>query len=96
MNQQTRLSAKGQVVIPKDVRDRLRWEQGQPLDIIETSDGILLKRHKTGTKLTFDEATARIRARIKYDGPPVSIEEMNETINEMYRKSALESDCAKS
>jgi AbrB family looped-hinge helix DNA binding protein len=96
MNAQIKLSSKGQIVIPKDVRDRLRWVQGQPLDIIETTEGVLLTRHKAGSKLSFEEATARIRARIKYDGPPVSIEDMNETINEMYRKSALESDCAKS
>ncbi len=96
MNAQTRLSAKGQVVIPKDVRQRLHWEHGQPLDVIETADGVFLKRQKSGKSLTPDEALARIRARFKYDGPPVSIEEMNETINEMYRKSALQSDCAKS
>lgn len=88
MTAQTRLSAKGQIVIPKDVRDRLRWEQGQPLDVIETHDGVLLKKQPLKKKtLTLEEALARIRARVKYDGPPVTIEEMNESIAEMFRES---------
>ncbi len=92
---QTRLSAKGQIVIPKDVRDRLRWDQGQPLDIIETPDGVLLKRPIQKKSLTVDQALAKIRTIIKYDGPPVTIEEMNESIAEGWRQSALKSDCAK-
>ncbi len=91
---QTRLSAKGQIVIPKDVRDRLRWEQGQALEVIETSDGVLLKRPPAKKTLTVDQALAKIRAIVKYDGPPVTIEEMNETIAEGWRQSALKSDCA--
>jgi AbrB family looped-hinge helix DNA binding protein len=95
MNAQTKLSAKGQVVIPKDVRDRLHWTQGEALDVIETADGVLLKRLTPGKKLSAQEALAKIRALVKYDGPPVSIEEMNETIAEGWRQSALKSDCAK-
>ncbi len=87
MNAQTKMSAKGQIVIPKDVRDRLHWAQGDALELIETSDGVLIKRPKTGKTLTVEEALARIRARVKYDGPPVTIEEMNESIAEMFQKS---------
>jgi AbrB family looped-hinge helix DNA binding protein len=95
MSMQTRLSAKGQVVIPKDLRDRLRWTQGEPLEVIETPDGVLLKRLKPGKKLTAKEALAKIRALVKYDGPPVTIEQMNETIAQGWLQSALKSDCAK-
>jgi AbrB family looped-hinge helix DNA binding protein len=85
MNAQTKLSAKGQVVIPKDVRDRLHWTQGESLDVIETADGVLLKRPNSGAKLSAQEAFARIRARVNYDGPPVTIEEMDQSISEMFR-----------
>jgi AbrB family looped-hinge helix DNA binding protein len=85
MNAQTKLSAKGQVVIPKDVRDRLHWTQGQALEVIETPEGVLLKQPYRKKTLTVQEALARIRARVKYDGPPVTIEEMNESISEMFR-----------
>ena len=87
MNAQTRVSAKGQIVIPKNVRDRLHWTQGQALDVIETPQGVLLQAPETGKSgKSFEEITARIRARIKYDGPPVSIEEMNQSIEEMWKQ----------
>ena len=85
MNAQTSVSAKGQVVIPKDVRERLRFLPGDRLDVVERPDGVLLrkpKKKKTGE--TFEQITARIRARIKYDGPPVSIEDMDRAIAEMW------------
>ena len=95
MNSQTRLSAKGQVVIPKDVRDRMQWQQGQPLDIVETGGGLFLKRPSSHKKSSPEEVLAKIRALVQYDGPPVTINEMNETIREGWRQSALKSDCAK-
>jgi AbrB family looped-hinge helix DNA binding protein len=76
MNAQTKLSAKGQVVIPKDVRDRLHWQQGQALEVVETSEGVLLKQPS-------------LRPRT------ITIQEMNETIDEGWRQAALKSDCAK-
>lgn len=95
MNMQTRMSSKGQVVIPKTVRDRHGWSDGTPFDVVETPQGILLRPPPVLKKgsLSLDEVVARIRARVKYTGPPVTIEEMNTSIDEMYRQSALESDC---
>jgi AbrB family looped-hinge helix DNA binding protein len=95
MNAQTTLSSKGQVVIPKDVRERLHWELGEPLDVVEMANGVFLKRRSVPKRLSDKEALARIRAIVKYDGPTVTIEEMNETINEGYRLAALKSDSAK-
>jgi AbrB family looped-hinge helix DNA binding protein len=40
----TRLSTKGQVVLPKELRRRLSWSPGAELVIEETPDGLLLKR----------------------------------------------------
>ncbi len=39
----TRLSSKGQVIIPKAVRSAHRWEAGLDFLVIDTGDGILLK-----------------------------------------------------
>lgn len=39
----TRISTKGQVVLPKDVREALHWECGQELEVISLADGVLLK-----------------------------------------------------
>ncbi len=39
MKSATRVTSKGQVVIPKPVRDQLRWASGTPLAVEIMSDG---------------------------------------------------------
>ncbi len=39
----TRLSSKGQVIIPKSVRTAHRWEAGLDFVVIDTTEGVLLK-----------------------------------------------------
>jgi AbrB family looped-hinge helix DNA binding protein len=39
----TRISSKGQVIIPKAFRSAHRWEAGLVLTVIDTGDGLLLK-----------------------------------------------------
>jgi AbrB family looped-hinge helix DNA binding protein len=39
----TKLSSKGQVVIPRSLRAIHRWETGLELMVIDTGDGVLLK-----------------------------------------------------
>lgn len=77
MTAQTRLSAKGQVVIPKDVRDRLGWHQGSALEVVETGDGILLRRQKDRKGISVQEATARLRQIYQHKGPPIPIERLS-------------------
>ncbi len=81
MNVQTKLSAKGQVVIPKDVRDRLGWPQGSKLDVIETSDSVTFRKPHERKTLTFEEATAKIRAIVDYKGPPLTIEQLSWSVD---------------
>lgn len=76
MNAQTRLSAKGQVVIPKEVRDRLGLVEGTVFDVVQRGDEVVLRLPHGRKKLTVEEAEARIRAAVKYDGPPISDEEI--------------------
>ncbi|MHA3841818.1 AbrB/MazE/SpoVT family DNA-binding domain-containing protein [Sphingomonas aestuarii] len=90
MNAKTKLSAKGQVVIPKDVRDALGLKPGQTLDVVPTGGGVLLKPQRAKSGRSNEEILASIRAiTSKYRGPPVSVEEMNETIDAEYAKRAL-------
>lgn len=77
MTAQTRLSAKGQVVIPKDVRDRLGWGQGSSLEVIETAGGVLLRRPHERKTLTVAEATEQLRKQFQYKGPPLPIERLS-------------------
>lgn len=39
----TKLSSKGQVIIPKHIRDSHRWDPGLELQVIEFEGGVLLK-----------------------------------------------------
>ncbi|HEY0311463.1 MAG TPA: AbrB/MazE/SpoVT family DNA-binding domain-containing protein [Allosphingosinicella sp.] len=95
MNALTKLSAKGQVVIPKATRDRLGLRPGQSLEVVETAGGVLLKRVPSKGLVSLDEAVRRIRSIVRYEGPPVTIEEMNETIRQGWIDAALRSNCAR-
>ena len=80
MNAQTKLSAKGQVVIPKDVRDRLHWAEGTQLKVVETGGGVMLMPLKSWLhpKNPFPlTTTSDLRAGQKWEGPPKSIEEIS-------------------
>lgn len=95
MTAQTRVSAKGQVVIPKEVRERLRLVPGRVLDVIETADGVLLRpQAEPRERISVDEGLRRIRAILGPAGPRLSIEEMNEIIREGWKDAARRSDCA--
>jgi len=39
----TKLSSKGHVIIPKEIRSRHHWETGQELQAIDTNEGVLLR-----------------------------------------------------
>ncbi|MBX9881724.1 MAG: AbrB/MazE/SpoVT family DNA-binding domain-containing protein [Sphingomonas sp.] len=84
MNARTTLSAKGQVVIPKDVRERLNLAVGDRLEIVERPDGVLLRKQARKSGESFEAIAARIRGRVAYQGPAVSIEEMDEALAEMW------------
>lgn len=84
MNAHTTMSEKGQVVIPKDVRDRLRIGAGDRLEVVERADGVLLRKPARRSDESFDAITARIRSRIGYAGPPVTLEEMDTALSTMW------------
>lgn len=39
----TRLSTKGQVILPSALRRKCGWQPGQVLEVVETEQGLLLK-----------------------------------------------------
>ena len=50
----TRLSSKGQVIIPKPVRSAHHWEAGQELVVIDVGDGVLLRPRAAFRETTLD------------------------------------------
>lgn len=85
MNAKTTLSAKGQVVIPKEIREALGLEPGQQLDVVRMHGGVLLTPVHKKSGRTSAEIFARLREIAPpWEGPPVSIEEMDQAIDEMF------------
>lgn len=83
MNAHIRLSAKGEVVLPKGVRDRLQWLPGDELEVVEHAGSVTLRaapRRAIGP--TADEVLAKIWSLYPYDGPYISDADANEAIRE--------------
>ena len=78
----TRMSSKGQVIIPKAVRERQGWQPGTELDVEDQGDVVVLRRAPLFPRTTFEE----VRGFLKYDGPPRTVEEMDEGIAEHIRQ----------
>ena len=86
MTAHTRVSAKGQVVIPKSLRERLAWAPGTPLDVIETAEGLTLRRSNPAKQSSFDAALVRLRRISKWNGPRFSDQEEKAAVDEMMRR----------
>ncbi|MGQ0566512.1 MAG: AbrB/MazE/SpoVT family DNA-binding domain-containing protein [Gemmobacter sp.] len=80
MRQTTTLSTKGQVILPKAVRDARKWLPGTRLSVEETPEGVLLRAvpMRSLPPTTIEEVLGMLR----YDGPPMTIEDMEEAIGE--------------
>ena len=74
--ERTRLSNKGQVVIPKHVREAHGWEPGLELVVEDTSDGIILKPIKKFKETRIQEVLGCVR----YEGPRKSMKDMEAAI----------------
>jgi len=77
---QTIISAKGQVVLPKAVRDRFNWQAGKKLDVIEHADGITLRARRTRVYRPTEEVIAELAAINPNKGPMVTDEEMHRLV----------------
>lgn len=77
MNAYTRISEKGQVVVPKATRDRLGWLPGTDLEVVESGDEVTFRRRRPAKTLTPEQAVARFKSLYTHVGPPVSLEQMN-------------------
>lgn len=72
----TKLSTKGQVIIPKIVRLHQNWEIGQELIVVETEDGVLLKPKKPFLNTILKD----VAGILKFEGKPKTIEDMDAAI----------------
>jgi AbrB family looped-hinge helix DNA binding protein len=68
----TRVSTKGQVILPKSIRQQRRWEPGTRLVVEDTPDGVLLK----AAPLFAPTRPEDVYGSLSPKGPPKTIEEM--------------------
>lgn len=78
----TTVSTKGQVILPKAVRDRRRWGPGTRLLVEETPDGVLLKPEPLFPPTRPED----VYGMLKYSGPPKTLEEMDEAITKEVKR----------
>jgi AbrB family looped-hinge helix DNA binding protein len=72
----TRLSSKGQIILPKTVRDLHHWAAGTDFSVEDTGDGVLLRPIKTSQPTRLDDVVGCLPVR----GPARSINEMDSAI----------------
>jgi AbrB family looped-hinge helix DNA binding protein len=81
----TVVSTKGQVILPKAIRQRRDWRAGTRLIVEETPEGVLLKRERIFPETRPEDVFGSLR----YDGPAKTIEEMDAGITaEVKRRHA--------
>ena len=72
----TRLSERGQIVIPKRVREAHGWEPGLGFIVEDRDDGIRLKSVKPFKRTTIEEVLGCLH----YKGPRKSLKDMEAAI----------------
>jgi len=78
----TRLSSKGQLIIPKEVRDRHGWREGTELEVEDRGGVVVLRRKKPWPPTRIED----VRGSARYAGPPVSVEDMEAGVDQLMRE----------
>jgi AbrB family looped-hinge helix DNA binding protein len=61
----TKLSSKGQVIIPKGMRDAHQWVAGLELTVTDTGDGILLRPKAPFADTELNDVAGILKARVR-------------------------------
>lgn len=77
----TRVSTKGQIVLPKKVRDLQGWRAGTELEP-ELRGNAVVRLANGRPRTTLEDVIGCI----PYDGPPVSVEEMDAPVDKAARE----------
>ncbi|MDR2153506.1 MAG: AbrB/MazE/SpoVT family DNA-binding domain-containing protein [Burkholderiaceae bacterium] len=85
----TTVSTRGQVVLPKRLREKHCWQTGQKLEVIDTGDGLLLKTRQTAS---WDDVVGCLSHLAAGKKPAPTDEQMHAAVRQMavqrYRRGA--------
>ena len=73
----TTVSSKGQVMLPKAVRQRRNWHAGRRLIVEDTPDGVLLR----AAPVFAPTRLVDVAGILAYRGPPKTLEEMDAAVS---------------
>jgi len=79
----TKLSSKGQIILPKSVRDAHRWLPGTEFSVENVEDGVLLKPLHQFEPTHIDKVAGTLK---RHGATARSIEEMDASIMKNVRK----------
>ncbi len=86
----TRVSTKGQVILPKAIRDKRKWAAGIELTVEETAEGVLLRAAPRFAPTKVEDVAGMLRGRGRINRG-VSIDEMDEAVMAEARRRHLRS-----
>lgn len=86
MNARAKISSKGQLVLPKVIRDSHGLGPGSEVDIESAGDTIILRPHVRKPLVRRTYSLDEVAGMLKYDGPPVSIRDMDRAVEEEFRR----------
>jgi AbrB family looped-hinge helix DNA binding protein len=78
----TTVSTKGQIILPKAIRQQRRWEAGTQLVVEDTLDGVLLR----AAQLFAPTRPKDVFGSLAHAGPPKTLEEMEAGIADEARR----------
>ena len=78
----TRISSKGQLVLPKEIRERRGMLEGMEVEVEEVPGGVLLKLVRGAEDASLDE----LLGATGYRGPTKTLEDMERAIREGARR----------
>jgi AbrB family looped-hinge helix DNA binding protein len=61
----TKLSSKGQIIIPKGIRAAHQWEAGLELQVIDMGDGVLLRPKAPFAEAVLDDVAGLLKNRVR-------------------------------
>jgi len=79
----TKLSSKGQVIIPKSVREAHRWTPGTEFTIEDTPQGVLLRPKRLFPETRLEDGLGCAG----YKGPSLSPEDIDRLLEEDLRRN---------
>ncbi|HYA72891.1 MAG TPA: AbrB/MazE/SpoVT family DNA-binding domain-containing protein [Roseiarcus sp.] len=83
----TKVSTKGQVILPKAIRDKRKWTAGTELTVEETPDGVLLSAAPRFAPTKIEDVAGMLRRKGRISRV-ISIEEMDEAVMAEARRRA--------